>query len=77
MRLTVSDTGIGIEAAEQSRIFERFYRSDSAKLSGSKAPVGPLHREGDRGHPQRPHHGGKHPGQGSTFSVYLPFAQAR
>jgi two-component system phosphate regulon sensor histidine kinase PhoR len=31
VRLTVSDTGIGIPQAEQERIFERFYRVDAAR----------------------------------------------
>jgi len=36
-RLTVSDTGIGIPYAHQSRVFERFYRVDK---SHSKAVGG-------------------------------------
>ena len=31
VRVTVSDTGIGIPQAEQERIFERFYRVDAAR----------------------------------------------
>lgn len=78
VRLTVSDTGIGIEAADQPRIFERFYRSDGAKLSGVEGTglgLSIVKEIVDT-------HNGRvtvesTPGQGSTFSVYLPCAQAR
>ncbi len=78
LRLEVSDTGIGIPAGEQDRLFERFFRASSAAqaripgiglgLSITKALV-----EG---------HGGtiavtSIPGSGSRFAVELPCAGAR
>lgn len=73
--ISVSDTGIGIEPEEQSRVFERFYRGDhpivrqhsgrGLSLSIAKSLV--------------ELHGGRiwvesEPGKGATFSFTLPLA---
>jgi two-component system OmpR family sensor kinase len=71
----VSDTGIGIDAADLPHIFERFYRADRARkrpgtglgLAIAKTLVeqfgGRISAEST-------------PGEGSTFSVWLPIAPA-
>lgn len=72
-RLTVSDTGIGIRAEEQDRIFEPFYRAEGA-LTYEGFGIGlaicrqvvELHR-GTLSVVSKP-------GQGSSFSVWLPKA---
>ena len=38
--IRVRDTGIGIEPAEQSRIFQRFYRADRSRQSGGGTGLG-------------------------------------
>ncbi|HSS21272.1 MAG TPA: ATP-binding protein [Pyrinomonadaceae bacterium] len=72
-RLTVDDTGIGIPAEEQAKIFDRFYRVDKARsraLGGAglglaiarwivTAHAGEIHVESA-------------PGKGSSFTVELP-----
>jgi two-component system OmpR family sensor kinase len=70
--LSVSDTGCGIAAEEQHRVFERGYRVTSARKSAQGTGLG-LHfaRNIVRAH------GGEieissHPGQGSSFLVSLP-----
>ncbi|MBI1991719.1 MAG: two-component sensor histidine kinase, partial [Candidatus Omnitrophica bacterium] len=73
--IQVTDTGIGIEAQDLTRIFDRFYRVDQSR---SRA-------EGGYGLGlaickwiAEAHHGTirveSAPGQGSTFSVRLPVA---
>ena len=75
--VAVSDNGCGISAEEQERVFERFYRVDSARsrqtggtglgLSIVKHVIA--------------NHGGEvtvwsQPGRGSTFTVCLPEMEA-
>jgi two-component system phosphate regulon sensor histidine kinase PhoR len=71
--LTVSDTGLGIAAAEQGRIFERFYRGDSSRqvrAPGTGLGLAICSEIVER-------HGGKitlesQLGKGSRFTVWLP-----
>ncbi len=74
--ITIKDTGIGIPLAEQSRIFERFYRVDNARSRqtggtglGLAIAQAIVHR----------HQGyltvNSDLGQGSLFTIYLPCLQ--
>ncbi|SEM00844.1 Signal transduction histidine kinase [Stigmatella aurantiaca] len=69
--IQVTDQGIGIAPADQSRIFERFERATTTEQSGSLGLGLYIAREIVSAH------GGtitvdSHPGQGSTFQVLLP-----
>jgi len=76
VEISVSDEGIGIKPADLKRIFERFYRADSARS-----------KQGTNGYGLGlaiakdiiDLHGGKidissEPGQGSTFTIRLPLS---
>lgn len=74
--LEVQDDGVGIPAAEQSRIFERFYRVDKARsreTGGTGLGLSIVRHVAER-------HGGEVRvrsilGSGSTFTVRLPAAE--
>ena len=69
--ISVADRGIGIDASEQTLIFERFYRVDSHTTRTSGTGMGlPISRAIVEAH------GGtikvtSQPGQGSVFTVTL------
>ena len=71
--LTVADTGIGIPPADQSRVFERFYRVDK---SHSRAIGGTGLGLSIVKHAVAYHHGtvqlDSTPGQGTVITVTLP-----
>ncbi len=75
VNISVVDSGIGIPAEDQDRIFERFYRVDPARSRNTGGTGLGLsivkHVASD--------HGGtvtvwSHPGRGSTFTLVLPLA---
>jgi signal transduction histidine kinase len=80
VRITVSDTGVGIPPEELPRIFDRFYRVDKARsraLGGAGLGLSIAQRIAQL-------HGGRIEaasngldGGGTTFSVWLPLARAR
>jgi signal transduction histidine kinase len=70
VRLSVSDTGIGIPQHEQARVFERFYRAQGAREEGTGLGLAIVKALVEA-------HGGtisleSEPGVGSTFVVELP-----
>lgn len=72
MVIKVSDDGIGIDKAEQKRIFDPYFRADDKKASGMGLGLA-ITKAAIRSH------GGKislasEPGKGSTFTVTLPLS---
>jgi two-component system phosphate regulon sensor histidine kinase PhoR len=73
LQLEVEDTGIGIEAQAQQRVFERFYRVDKARsrdLGGTGLGLSIVKHIAEE-------HGGSvqldsQPGRGSRFIVKFP-----
>jgi signal transduction histidine kinase len=75
VRITVLDTGVGIDQTELERIFERFYRTEVARsLEAGGTGLGLAIAK----HLVEVQHGRieveSHFGQGSTFSVFMPQA---
>ncbi len=71
LRLEVADSGVGIRAEDQARIFERFYRADPARSPGGVGLGLAIARW------IAEEHGGSiavnsSPGRGSLFTVELP-----
>ena len=75
VEIAVTDRGIGIDEADQDRIFERFYRADPARArrtGGTGLGLSIVKHAAQR-------HGGEvrlwsRPGRGSTFTIRLPAA---
>ena len=70
--ITVSDTGVGIAAADMAHIFERFYRVDKARSraegrTGLGIAISKAILEGEGGSIEV----GSVVGEGSTFTVRL------
>ena len=70
-RIDITDTGIGVEEAEQPKIFSRFYRSEAVRENEGVGIGLYLTREiisGEGGYIKL----SSKPDKGSTFSVFLP-----
>ncbi len=70
-RIVVADSGPGIAAADQTRIFDRFQRSGEGAAAGGVGLGLPLARQFVEAH------GGtislkSEPGEGSEFTIFLP-----
>ena len=77
VEVSVTDKGVGIDVADQQRVFERFYRVDPARsrrTGGSGLGLSIVK------HVVQSHRGTvslwSKPGQGSTFTIRLPFVAA-
>jgi two-component system, OmpR family, sensor histidine kinase SenX3 len=75
--IAVTDEGVGIEKADQERVFERFYRVDTARsraTGGTGLGLAIVKHVANN-------HGGRvglwsYPGVGSTFTLHLPVPPA-
>jgi two-component system, OmpR family, sensor kinase len=76
LRMAVADAGVGIEPAEQERIFERFARAEPGRQRADGTGLGLAIVSAIAG----AHRGGvsveSRPGQGSTFTITIPLQPA-
>lgn len=71
--ITVEDTGEGMSADQLARVFERYYRGDAARASGTGTGIGLTIARGiARSHGGTLTADSAGPGQGSTFALRLP-----
>ena len=75
VRISVTDTGVGIEAAELEHIFDRFYRCDQSRSTPGNGLGLSLARAVARAHGGEIHVESQS-GRGSTFTVALPRGQS-
>lgn len=74
--VTVRDSGIGIDRAMQAHVFERFFRADPARSSGtSGAGLGLSLAKWIVDHHRGRIDVASEPGAGSAFTVHLPLAR--
>jgi two-component system phosphate regulon sensor histidine kinase PhoR len=73
VRLEVADEGVGIDADELSRVFERFYRSDAARAGGGAGLGLAIAKEIVEAHGSTIDVTST-PGSGTTFGFELPTA---
>jgi two-component system phosphate regulon sensor histidine kinase PhoR len=73
VRLEVTDEGVGIDADELSRVFERFYRSDAARAGGGAGLGLAIAKEIVEAHGSTIDVTST-PGSGTTFGFELPSA---
>ena len=78
VEISVSDHGIGLEAAELPKVFEKFYRAENGiRMRGPGAGVGlTINRRIVESHGGQVAATSKGPGKGARFHFTLPLAQS-
>ena len=72
---TIRDTGIGMtQDFIDNHLFEAFSRRTTPRAPSTAAPAGYVHREPAGAEDERHDHRREHGGEGSSFTVTLPFA---
>lgn len=71
MQVDVADTGVGLPADDQARVFDRFYKQDASRSRSGTGLGLSIVRAIAQAHGGRAHVRSA-PGQGSTFSVTIP-----